>query len=139
MSEPQPRDFIIPLSQCATISQDETLYDAVVAMEAMRRLYQRWDYHPRLALVHDEDIRIVGTVRHFELLQALEPGYKRMGGLRALSGTDAPKEFWDAIRDKFALWTGPLPDLCLRASRLKITELMRKPDRRQLHLSVSDN
>ncbi|MFZ5865235.1 MAG: CBS domain-containing protein [Thermodesulfobacteriota bacterium] len=127
MSEVQPGDFIIPLSQCATVSQDETLYDAVVAMEATRLLYQRWDYRPRLILVHDEDIQIVGTVRHFELLEAMEPGYKQLGGLRALSGASAPKEFWDSVREKYGLWADPFPELCLNASKLKITEVMRKP------------
>jgi CBS domain-containing protein len=131
MAEMKARDLIIPLAQCATVSENDTLCDAVTVMEATRMLFQRWDYRPRIVLVHDKLQRIVGTLRHYEILLALEPAYTKLGDIHALSRSDLTPEFVDSLREKYALWKDPLPDLCARASALLVKDLMRIPSERE--------
>jgi len=127
MSDLKVKDLMVHLSHCATVSENATLHDAVVAMEATRMMFQRWDYRPRIVLVYDEHFRIIGTLRHFEVLQALEPKYRQMGDLRNLSRFGFSREFVTSTYSRFMLWSDPLKDLCKKALELKVKDIMSVP------------
>ncbi len=38
-------------------------------------MFQRWDYRPGIVLVFDKNHKIVGSLRHFDVLRGLEPKY----------------------------------------------------------------
>ena len=65
------KDLMIPLSECAQVAEDRTLQDAMILLSAFRKRYSRSDYPPRFVLVADDRYRIVGVLRHLEILCAL--------------------------------------------------------------------
>lgn len=65
------KDLMIPLSECAQVAEDRSLQEAITMLSAFRRRYARSDYTPRFVLVRDERYRIVGVLRHLEILRAL--------------------------------------------------------------------
>jgi hypothetical protein len=65
------RDYMIRSSECAQVSEDRSLYDAVVMLAATRERSSRLDYRPRVVLVYDKQYRIVGSLRHADMLRAL--------------------------------------------------------------------
>lgn len=125
--EPKVRDLLLSTYQCATVSEDATLLEAVETMEATRKMFQRWDYRPRIVLVYDEKQKIVGTLRHFDILQSLEGRYKEFGHLPSLAGKGLKTDFMKSLYDHYNLWEEPLPDLCRNASQYKVKDIMRIP------------
>ncbi len=125
--EAKVRDLILSTYQCATVSESATLYDALVTIEATRKIYQRWDYRPRIVLVYDEKQEIVGTLRHYDILQTLEPKYKEFGSLPKLSGLGLPTEFIKSIYEQYGLWKVPLEERCEEALHYKVKDIMRVP------------
>lgn len=65
------KDLMIRSSECAQVSEDRTLYDAVVMLAATRERSSRLDYRPRVVLVYDKQYRIVGSLRHADMLRTL--------------------------------------------------------------------
>jgi len=65
------KDLMISLSECAQVAEDRSLQEAMILLSAFRQRYSRSDYPPRFVLVADDRYRIVGVLRHLEILRAL--------------------------------------------------------------------
>jgi CBS domain-containing protein len=124
MPELKVKDLMLASSQCAIVSESAPLPEALRTMEATRMMFQRWDYKPRIVLVHNEDHQIVGTVRHFDVIRSLEPKYRQFGDLRRLSLAGLPREFVEVIFAKLELWNHPLRELCREASDRLVRDVM---------------
>ncbi|HMK34236.1 MAG TPA: CBS domain-containing protein [Desulfomonilaceae bacterium] len=129
MSEPKVRDLMLSSYQCATVSENASLCEAVIVMEATRKMYQRWDYRPRIVLVLNEKQNVIGTVRHYDILRALEPHYKEFGLTPQAFGSETATEFIQSTYQHFDMWKGDLEARCKKASELKVTHLMKTPAR----------
>lgn len=112
------KDVMTPISECATVSEDRTVYESILMLEATRQRVMRRDYRPRVLLVHDRNFRVVGSVRHADMLRAF-------AGLPLPTGTceSAPESFEfqvNACRTAFG-------DLFETVRQVRITEVMRVP------------
>lgn len=103
------KDLMVPFAQCATVSEDATLHEAVLALEASRQRCDRWDYRFRVILVYDKHFRVVGTLRQLQVLKGLE---KRMD---------------QSNPENYRFWGDPLKDLCSMAKDLKVRDMMSIP------------
>lgn len=121
------RDFIVSTYQCATVSENATLLEAVETTEATRKMFQRWDYKPRIVLVCNAKQEIIGTLRHYDILQTLESKYKEFGYLPGLAGLGLNAHFVKSLHEQYKLWLEPLPDLCRKAAQCKVRDIMRIP------------
>jgi CBS domain-containing protein len=100
------KDLMIPLSECAQLAEDRSLQDAMVLLSAVRRRYSRSDFSPRFVLVRDDRYRIVGVLRHLEILrglgQAAGPGGPTLAAMIAaaprVAARDAMVRYSDAER-----------------------------------------
>ena len=68
------KDNMVPLSDCARVAEDRSLYDAVLMLEACRQRFEHSDYRPRVVLVYDKEFKIVGNLRQMDILRSLAPG-----------------------------------------------------------------
>jgi CBS domain-containing protein len=68
------KDLMLPLSECPKVSGDRSIYEAMATLEADRERFRQSDYRPRLLLVLDEQARVVGSVRHADMLRGLLGG-----------------------------------------------------------------
>lgn len=118
---------MIPLSEYATVSEEATLYEAVIALEdAQKRVEEGRDRH-RAILVLDQRGRVVGKLSQWDILRGLEPNYERIGSLRDTSRYGFSPEFIRSMLESYGLWRKPLEDICRKASEIKVKTIMYTP------------
>ena len=115
MEEKNVKDVMVPLAEYATVSQDSTLFDAVLALEDAQTKYNQKRYKHRAVLVLDEAGKVVGKLSQLYVLKALEPKYQDMirgGGSHRYGFT---KKFMQSMLEDYQLFASPLDDICRRA------------------------
>ena len=65
------KDLMVPLSEYAAVSEEATLYDAVLALEEAQAAFDQSRYRHRAVLVYDKDKKVVGKVSQLDILRAL--------------------------------------------------------------------
>jgi hypothetical protein len=137
---------MVSLDQCPRVSNEAVLRDAVLALEATRLRGDPWDYRPRVVLVQDKDNNVVGVLRQFEILKALEPKYEKLStkldpkyadaikvldanitsldNIRFLFCLGLSSEFVKSSFKEFHLWEEPLGLMSSRACSTKVTKIM---------------
>jgi CBS domain-containing protein len=121
------KDLMVALADYATVSQDATLYDAVLALEEAQKRYES-EFSPylhRAILVYDENRKIVGKVSQLDILMALEPNY-RIVDLNKLSRFGYSLDYVQSFA-KTGLWDKALRDICRKAADLIVKDFMYSP------------
>jgi CBS domain-containing protein len=118
------KQLMIPLAEYATVSEDATLYEAVVALEeAQKRFDSERDRH-RAILVLGKDNQVVGKLSQWDILKGLEPKYDQIGQRKDTSRYGFSPEFLRSMMDSYGLWRKPLEDLCRKGAETKVGTLM---------------
>jgi CBS domain containing-hemolysin-like protein len=128
MSSVIVRDFMVPLSEYATVSQEATLFEAVQALKEAQEKFDQRSYKHRAILVYDQYQRIVGKVSQNDVLRGLEPGYKKIGDLDKISHWGLSKGFITSMMRSHDLWQHPLDNICRRAVRIRVKDIMYTPE-----------
>jgi CBS domain-containing protein len=118
---------MVPLAEYATISEQATLYEAVLALEKAQEAFDPKRHRHRAVLVFDKKNKIVGKLGQLDILKSLEPKYAEMGDLGPLSRTGFSPQFLRSMVEKFALWDESLTDICRKAAKLKVKDIMYTP------------
>jgi CBS domain-containing protein len=121
------KDLMVPLSEYATVPEDATLYDAVLALEKAQETFDPKTHRHRGLLVFDNNNKIAGKLGQLDILKALEPKYAQMGELGPLSRAGFSPQFLKSMIEKFALWDKPLSDICSKAAKMKVKDVMYTP------------
>jgi CBS domain-containing protein len=119
--------LMVPLAEYATVAEEATLYDAVLALEKAQEAFDPKKQRHRAVLVFDKKNRIVGKLGQLDILRALEPRYAEMGDLDTLSKTGFSPEFLKSMIEKFALWDKPLSVICSKAAGMRVKNIMYTP------------
>jgi len=122
-------DLMVPLSEYATVGDDASLYDAVMALEKAQEkyLYKHSQYRHRAILVLDEKGKVIGKVSQVDVLRALEPKYKDILEGRGLRGVGFSKKFLKTMLKDYVLFDSPLHDICRKASEQPVARFMETP------------
>ncbi len=127
MKEVKAKDLMVPLHDYATVFEEATLYEAVLALEeAQQRFDQRRDRH-RAILVYDNNKKIVGKLSQLDVIRALEPKYDQLGDLTTIARHGYTPDFIKSLMKKFSLWEKPLDDICRKAHHIKVKHIMYTP------------
>lgn len=124
MSNQSIRELMVPLSNYATVSQEASLFEAVVALKEAQAAFTQRTYKHRAILIFDENNKVVGKVNLATILKALEPKYGEMLSDHSPSHTGFSAEFQREIIESFKLWASSLNDLCAKAAKLKVKSFM---------------
>jgi CBS domain-containing protein len=116
------KDVMVPVSEYATVSQEATLYDAVLALEKAQEKFDQNRYRHRAILVYDENGKITGKISQIAILRALEPKYEHFEIPRSRL-LFAPK-FMNSLFDQYDLWNKPLDDICKKAGQTRVKEFV---------------
>ena len=127
MSQIKVKDVMIPLSKYPTISEDATLYEAVMALEDAHCKKTGPNYKYRALLVKDSKDRIVGKISHLSILHALEPQFQDIGDISMLTRHGLGPSFVRNITRDFELLQKPLDDVCKKAGKLTVRGIMHTP------------
>jgi CBS domain-containing protein len=123
------KDLMVPLDEYATVSEEATLFEAVVALEkAQEKLDRtRFKYLHRAILVYDKNNNIVGKISQLDVLRALEPKYGEMGDQQSISRFGFSQKFLQSLREQFSLLDMPFEDACRKAAQVKVKQFMYSP------------
>lgn len=121
------KDLMVPLEQYACVSEEATLYEAVVALEAAQTKAAASGYPHRAILICDKDNKVIGKMGYLDLLRTLEPKYSELSDLKKVSGFGLTAEFMRSMMQKYELWKAPLDDLCRKAAHIKLGSIVAAP------------
>ncbi len=124
MSTNSIRELMVPLSSYATVSEEATLFDAVLALKEAQEAFAQSKYPHRAILIFDADNEVVGKVNLASVLKALEPKYGEMLSDDSPSHAGFSSEFQREMIESFKLWESSLKDLCAKAAKLKVKSFM---------------
>jgi CBS domain-containing protein len=123
------KDLMVPLSEYATVSEDATLHEAVLALEDAQKNYDQSLYPHRAVLVYDKNDKsnIVGKLSQFDILKSLEPKYKDIEEPGTLARFGFSHKFLKSMMDQYSLWDEPLREICKRSATLNVKGFMHTP------------
>lgn len=121
------KDLMVPLHEYATVSENATLFEAVMALEKAQSEFDQHRYRHRAILILGEGGNVVGKVSQLDILRALEPKYGEMGNQIPLTRFGYSPEFMKSLLEKFSLWETPINEICKKSAGLKVTAFMYVP------------
>jgi CBS domain-containing protein len=123
------KDLMVPLSEYATVSEDATLYEAVLSLEKAQENFEdkHTRYRHRAILVLDQKGNVVGKLSQLDVLRALEPKYQEMIQGEGLHRYGFTKQFTKSILEDYNLFASPLEDICRKAGEQNVKKFMKTP------------
>lgn len=121
------KDLMVPLAEYASVPEDATLYEAVLALEKAQADFDHTRYRHRAVLVLDRGGRVVGKLSQLDVLRALEPRYAELCDRSGLSRLGFTKQFMRSMLTHYHLWDGALRDICRKAGEQKVAAVMYAP------------
>ena len=120
---------MVPLEAYATISQQATLLEAVLALEKAQMTLDPSRYKHRAILVLDESGKVVSKITMKNILVALEPNYGKVEGVGVLERSGYSTDLIKDMLKNSALWTEPSQFFCSRAAKLKVRDFIQTPSK----------
>jgi CBS domain-containing protein len=120
-------DLMIPLSEYATVSEDATLCDAILALEKAQEEFDQTRYRHRAILVYNQQKKIVGKISQIDALKALEPKYQELLKDSSAQHFGFSNKYIQGMLDQFSLWASPMADICTNAADRKVADFMHTP------------
>ena len=124
MKSAKVKNIMVPLEEYATVSQDATLYEAVIALEKAQAEFDRARYMHRAILVLDDDNRVIGKLSQIDVIRGLEPGYRNAETPPEIKHWGVDKQTIATMMKDLQLWQLPLEDICKKASLIKVRDVM---------------
>jgi CBS domain-containing protein len=123
------QEFMVPIEEYATVGKDDTLIDAVMALEKAQMEFDQTRYRHRAILVLDESNHVIGKISQHDVIKALEPHYQKISsqGQGALNRFGLSDLFIKAAMEEYSFWDKPLQNLCEKAVRQKVKDFMYMP------------
>jgi len=127
MKKLKVKDLMVPLDEYATVSEDANLYEAIQALEEAQKRFKKDHYKHRAVLVFGKKGNIVGKLSQLDVIVGLESGYKNVGELKGVTRSGFTSELIRSMIEKYRLWDKPLDDICRKATRIKVKNIMYTP------------
>ena len=120
MKKVKVKQAMVPLEEYSTVSNEATLYDAIVQLDAARHRPNNLKSKHRSVLIVNDEKKVIGKLTYVDILQALEPKYNKIGNIENMRRFGLSGEFLTFMRKHFGLWEGSFQDLCQKALRTKV-------------------
>ena len=128
MKQYKVKDLMVPLSEYAVISEDATVFEAVLALEKTQQEFNQNNYQSRAILVEDSTGNIIGKLSQLDILRALEPKYAEIkSDTPGMAKYGFSKQFLLSILETYKMFDQPLDDICKKAGMEKAVKYMHCP------------
>jgi CBS domain-containing protein len=121
------QDLMVPISEYATVAEDATLCDAILALEKAQAEFDQTRYRHRAILVFDKENKIVGKISQIDALKALEPKYAELVTDSSTRHLGFSSKYIQGMLDQFSLWASPMADICKKAADRRVVDFMSTP------------
>jgi CBS domain-containing protein len=119
-------ELMVPLAEYATVSEDATLNEAILALEEAQKNVEQGRERHRAILVLDKNRRIVGKLTQWDVSAGIEPKYRAIENITETSRFGFSPEYLRKMMKEHGLWRKPLEDLCRKASEILVKDIMSK-------------
>jgi CBS domain-containing protein len=120
-------DLMVPLAEYATVAEDATLFDAVLALEKAQEAFNDTKYAHRAILILGNDGNVVGKIGQLDVLRALEPRYETILSGSGMGRYGFSEQFMTSLLKDYHLWDQPLREICRKAGKITVKRFMRTP------------
>ena len=123
------KDLMVPLEDCATVGQEMTICQAILALERSRDNQIAFGAASmyRALLVLDDESRVVGKLGQTDIVLNLDPRYQSHGSSQAIAHT-ATAGLSPALLKSLvqwdSLWNESFKDRCRKLLNLKVKDCM---------------
>lgn len=121
------KKLMVPLAEYATVSEDATLSQAMVALDKAQKEFNHNRYRHRAILVLNKDNQVVGKLSQHDVIKSLEPKYKKIKSLKSLDRFGISLELAKSMMEHYSLWDKFVDSLCLAAGEELVKEIMYTP------------
>jgi predicted transcriptional regulator len=118
------KDLMIPIDEYAVVHKEDSLYDAILALEKSQQRLSLGRQPHRAVLVVDDNKNVIGKIGHLSFLKALEPDYQLRDKADLLSQAGVGADIETAMMDHFNLLYDSFFEICKRTRFLKVKEVM---------------
>jgi DNA-binding response OmpR family regulator len=122
------KELMVPIEEYATVFEDANVFEAVNALEEAQNAFHPNRYRHRAVLVIGSDKQVIGKLNQHNIIQALEPQYKkskeRSG--RILGNLGFGQSFIESVSN-IDLVDNPLNNLYQKAFEHRVKEFMHPP------------
>jgi CBS domain-containing protein len=123
------KELMVPLSEYATVKEDATLYEAVLALEEAQENFEdkHTRYRHRAILMLNKDGNVVGKLSQLDVLKALEPKYQDMVEGEESHRLGISAGWMKSVFKDFKLFANPLDDICRKAGEQPVKKFIHTP------------
>ena len=121
------KDLMVPLSEYATVSEDASLYEAVVTLEKAPEEFGTKRHPHKAILVLDKNGQVAGKISQLDALRALEPKYAEIQDRRGMHRFGFTKKFMKSLLETYRLWDSPLEDIRAKSYEIPVKSFMYVP------------
>ena len=121
------KDLMGPISEYATVPEEATLYESVLALEKAQEQFQQSRYSHRAVLVLDKNKRVIGKLSQMDFLCALEPRDANLDQIRKFKQYGFTRKAVALQQEEYLKSSPPILDVYSKAAKLKVTDLMQRP------------
>ncbi len=118
--------FMVPLADYATVREEATMGDAILALEKAEKDFRSSHLH-RAILVLGKDNKVVGKLSEFDVIRSLEPKYKELGETRKISRAGINVDSLKSMQTQLDLWAVPFQQACSNAAKHPVKDFMYTP------------
>ena len=124
MNNVKIEELIVPLKEYASVGENDTVIDAITALEYAREKLSRRMFKHRAVLIRDNENRIIGKIRSVEIMENIEPKYHLQGLLDKRLDPASDPEKTRSMITRHGLWQESLEEKCRSAARIKVKSIM---------------
>ena len=121
------KDLMVPISEYATVSEQATLFESVLALEKAQEKFQQSRYSHRAVLILDKNKRVIGKLSQMDFLCALEPRDANLDQIRKFKQFGFTRKAVALQQEEYLKNSPPILDIYSKAAKLKVKDLMRRP------------
>lgn len=128
MKTRQIKDLMVPIADYATIHEDATIAEAILALENEDKRHGDKPYRHHSLVVIDANRHVVGRLSQIDIMHSLEPRYKELGNPRWIGQSVFSRSALVALRETFQLWEQPLEEMCRIMGKVHVRDFMQIPN-----------
>ena len=118
---------MVPIAEYATVSQEATLSEAIMALENAQAEFDQARYKHRAILVLDDQNQVIGKLSQLDVIRGLEPGYRGIASAPKVRNWAFSEQTLETMFKDRQLWQRPLKDICKKASQIHVRDIMYTP------------
>ncbi|GAB6908233.1 CBS domain protein [Desulfosarcina cetonica] len=120
------KDLMVPISEYATVPEEATLFEAVLALEKAQEQYQQNTYSHRAVLIMDKNKKVIGKISQMDFLRALEPQDENLEQIREVVQFGFSRKAVALMQESYLKDSAPVLDVHAITARRKATEFMQR-------------